>query len=374
MKKSLLLGIFLAVTLFLSPAVFAQDIDCDTCSDKTCRALPTIPCTTSVQGEGCYQEPLNNWECFIFPVCDCPDTIKEFKGGSKIGVRMHILTKGVYWADDVNDLTFYAYKSFEDACKKSSSKRMKGEFSDILYFKDQTCDPEKAMYPEPHSLCTWKDDDKNDTDSDHPKLKSLSTNSDNEDAFFTIPNDSTWDGYSFWSVQIPPIRIDTEEILRGESVRIRIEFIKPGTGGICQGACQVLCECTIEVATLCLSDEGCIYFPYVVSQLPPWATGIALTNLSDIPSEDMVATFYLTDANGDTFEYTKTDFASTNWSNVLDNMLGEFDGDPLKGQAWLRIRTNFEVDGYSFITDGSFGGSTLARECNWPYWYGYPIK
>lgn len=367
MKRSLLLGVFLAVTLILSPAAFAQEVDCETCGTKTCSQLPTIPCT-SVQGAGCYPQPIN-WDCFIFPVCDCPDTNTNFKRGSKIGVRMHILTEGVYWAEDVTNLTFYAYKSFEDACK-SSSKRMMGEFSDILYFKNQTCDPDTKMYPEPHNLCTWDDDDKNDTDEAHPKLTSLATNGDNEAAFFTIPNDSSWDGYSFWSVQIPAIRIDMDEVnaagLRGERVRIRIEFIKPGTGGICQGACQVLCECTIEVATLCLDDEGydgCIYFPYVVSQMAPWASGIALTNLSDIPAEDMEATFYLTDAKGDTYEYTKSDFTTTNWSNVLDNMLGEFDGDPMKGQAWLRVETNFAVDGYTFMTDGSFGGSTLARKC-----------
>lgn len=367
MKRSLFLGVFLAVTLILSPVAFAQEIDCPTCETKACRNLPTIPCQSG-QHDECSPEYLDNWQCFIFPVCDCPDTNTYFTEGESIGIRMHILTPGVYWASNVTTITFNAYDSLTDACNRSSD-RLSGDFSDLLYFKEQSCDPDDALVPEPHSLCTWNDDDVNDGDMAYPKLQSLSTNSDNDNAFFTIPPD--WEGYSYWSVQIPPIRIDVDEImeagLRGENVRIRIEFIVPGEGGICQGDCQVICECVIEVATLCQSDTGCIYFPYVVTQSQPWASGIALTNLSDLPAEDMVATFTLTDANGDTFEYTKSDFAAANWSNVLDNMLDEFDGTPQAGQAWLRIDTNFVVDGYNFITDGSFGGSTLARPCYYPF-------
>ncbi len=363
MKRSLLLGVFLAVTLILASAAFAQ-VTCYKCNTKNCKDLPIIPCG-SVQGIPCSPYYGVKSDCFVFPVCDCPDTSKYFKTGEPVGIRMHILTKGVYWGVNETTLGLTAYKKRDDVCNRAGDYKS-AVFEDILYFKDTTCYPDDALCPEDHDLCTWKDDDRNDGDEAHPKLKSLSTNSGNTAAFFTIPDD--WGGYSYWTVQIPALRIDVNEVQSGENVKIKIEFIRPGQGGICQGPCLVICECTIEVATLCegdaSSEEGCVYFPYVVTQSAPWTTGIALTNLSDIPAKDMEATFTLTDKTGAVFKYKKNDFTTVAWSNILDNMLGQFNGTPAPGQGWLLVETNFLVDGYSFMTDGNFGGATLARPCD----------
>lgn len=375
MKKTLFLGAVLAVSLMFAFTAVAQDgeVSCTKCDTKSC-SIPTIGCS-SVQESPCPAQPLP-WECFVFPICDCPDTATHFVAGAKIGVRMHILTEGVYWAENATELAFNAYESKTDACRGENNINIAGDdpnapysFTDILYFPEETCVTDEADLPVGHGECSWSEDD-------YPKLKSLSTNRRNQEAFLTIPEG--WDGFSYWSIQIPNIKIDINEVLAaglaGEKVRIRIEIVKAGEGGLCQGDCQILCECVVEVATLCGEDyasTGCIYFPYVLTQMKEmessWSCGIALSNLGDVAAEDMEATFTLTDKNGDSFSYTKDDFTTTNWANVMDALMGQFDGTPAPGQAWLKVVTNFPVDGYQFVTDGTFGGSTLARPCYQKY-------
>jgi hypothetical protein len=366
MKKLLALGMILSVTFLFVFTAAAQDTDpeveCPKC-EKGC-ALPEIPCPQEDQQGGRDCQPVEiPWECFIFPVCNCPDTEENFLEGQQIGIRMHILTEGVYWADQQTTLNILAYESIGDACEEDIDRQF-ATFSDILYFEDEVCDPDDAVIPYTGLDCTWSTDD-------NPKASSLGTNRDNPAAFFTIP--AGWEGYAYWTIEIPDIKIDVEEVLAaglsGENVRVRIEIIKPGTGGICQGSCQVICECVIEIATLCTTTGigvggGCIYFPYVLTQLSPWATGIALSNLGTVTPDAMVAEFILTDMNGDVFTYLKDDFESANYSNIVDALLGDFDGTPAPGQAWLKVETNFPVDGYQFITDGIFGGSTLPRSCD----------
>jgi len=38
---------------------------------------------------------------------------------------------------------------------------------------------------------------------------------------------------------------------------------------------------------------------------------------------------------------------------------------PTPGAALLRVYSNAEIDGYTFLTNGAFGGSTLPRACDW---------
>lgn len=112
----------------------------------------------------------------------------------------------------------------------------------------------------------------------------------------------------------------------------------------------------------CGGTPTCVYMPYVVTQSSPWVTGIAVTNLSpDVAAADMEVTFTLTDATGAQFTYTKDDFDSVVWGSYLDSMLSNFSGTPAPGVAWLLIQGNFEVDAYTYLTNGVFGGCTLAR-------------
>jgi hypothetical protein len=108
-------------------------------------------------------------------------------------------------------------------------------------------------------------------------------------------------------------------------------------------------------------------FPYVLTQSGPWNTGITLINLDpvSVPHSSMTATLYLTDKLGDTYTATKT-FASDEyaWSFSLDSILGDFDGTPAAGPAYLRILVNFPGNGYMFITNGSYGGGTYPKCCD----------
>ena len=78
-------------------------------------------------------------------------------------------------------------------------------------------------------------------------------------------------------------------------------------------------------------------------------------------ASEMEVIFTLTDSTGATFTYTKSDFTAKVWAVILDSIIGEFDGTPAPGPAWLRVQTNFTVDGYEFMSDGVFGAGTLPR-------------
>lgn len=407
MRKVLIFATILAVTMSFGFSALAQEIDCDPCKGYDWRSTE-IGCPSSEQAE-CIPWGLPWWE-FVFPICDCPDVAVNFAKGSKIGVRMHILTPGVYWAaNDEGDgvanwgvpeaydpdseppagfvrnnagIDFFAYKSAEDACGYGNINYevYSGTFSQILFFENETCDYDEDDFDEPlpesFPDCSW-------TRVDHPKPVSLATDPKSETAFFTIPHDDPpedselpisdedWSGYSYWVFDynsVPEIRLDSDEVLaanlRGEPIQIRIEFVKAGDEGICTGDCLVICECIIEIAQVCDTESGCIYFPYILTQTSPWVTGIALSNVGDsIPIGDMQAEFTLTDMTGEEFTYIKDDFESAVWSNVVDSMLDEFDGTPTPGNAILKIETNFIADGFQFITDGVFGGSSLPRAC-----------
>ena len=112
----------------------------------------------------------------------------------------------------------------------------------------------------------------------------------------------------------------------------------------------------------CGTIPSCVYMPYVVTQLSPWQTGVAITNLGTaVAPADMSVTFTLTDSTGTSYTYTKDDFTGTVYATFLDAILANFSGTPAAGPAWLLIQANFTVDAYEFLTDGTFGAGTLAR-------------
>ena len=119
-----------------------------------------------------------------------------------------------------------------------------------------------------------------------------------------------------------------------------------------------------EAADLVPCGGGSMYFPYVTN-MGSWDTGIVVTNLSsplnagDIAA--MEATFTLTDYTGEAFTYTKTNFTTGIYVNTLTGLISEAGWVPASGAAWLSVESNFNVDGYSFLTDGTFGAGTLPR-------------
>lgn len=372
MKKFMFLGTLMAVMLAFSFTAVANEVECDTCKNFS---LVNITCAGE-QSE-CY-DAMPDWQDIVFPVCDCEDADNEFLAGNQIGVRMTILTEAVYWGDEnpaignapyftgYDELTLVARNDDECNCvldPQGDPCPQYGAFC-ILYYDEN----ENIVQPGNHSCQV--------PNSEKAKIAGCDR-ADAGSSFVTIPEVNggigvqPWDGFSFWSIEMPPLRLDYDEVLagdlQGETVRVKIELVKPGQGGICQGPCQVICECIVEVAYICgppTATSDCIYFPYVFTQNLPWVTGIAITNLcpDSVPPADMEATFTLTDQTGAAVTYTKDDFTTTVWNGILDLMLTEFSGTPAAGPAWLKIHTNFAVDGYQFVTDSNFGGSSLPRQ------------
>ncbi len=90
----------------------------------------------------------------------------------------------------------------------------------------------------------------------------------------------------------------------GEVVRVEV-CLQGASGGICRD-CGDICCCIIDVGTLCCQegDQTCIFFPYVVTQIYPWWTGVAITNYGGNASLDLTLT--LVDQNGNAFVWQKT--------------------------------------------------------------------
>lgn len=122
--------------------------------------------------------------------------------------------------------------------------------------------------------------------------------------------------------------------------------------------------------TIVPCGSGCIYFQYVLQQNSPWFTGIAITNLSTSPDfTNSKATFTLTDSAGNQFEWVKTPVETVVFAFGLDTELANFKAKgavatPVKGAAWLKVETNYEVDGYEYLTNGSYSSSVLSRFCD----------
>ena len=149
--------------------------------------------------------------------------------------------------------------------------------------------------------------------------------------------------------------VNPDEAAAGTDVRFWVEASEVPCGSLFSGV--MTAASLVECGTI----PSCMYFPYVLTQTS-WATGIVITNLNpNISADNMEAILTLTDSTGAVFSYTKTDFTSTVWSFALDSVLAEYGWTPAPGNAWLHVQTNFTVDGYSFVTDGSFGAGTLPR-------------
>lgn len=130
--------------------------------------------------------------------------------------------------------------------------------------------------------------------------------------------------------------------------------------------CGALVDEVITGARLteCGGTPTCMYFPYVLTNFSPWSVGIAITNLSSqtVSAEDMVVTFTLTDADGVQYTAVKDDFTTVMWSANVSSEVSIPWPNPLpSGPALLEMECNFTCDGYSFLTDGTFGAGTLAR-------------
>ena len=296
----------------------------------------------------------------IFDICCCDEeAIAYFTVGQTIGVRMTSLTDGFYFTGDTVHIDIYEDDppaSEPDACDLQDMRGPEPFPGPYIYtnaagdvigpaVKTSGCTVpigEKAVVLESEKLTGYVI-----TDTDINESRCM------------------------WWFDMPAMRYDVDDATRGARVNVKIELLT-AESGIC-GDWKVICECIVDLGVWCPErDYGCMYFPYVLPGATAWHTGIVVTNLTSgtsyaVAPADMVATFTLTDKTGAQFTYVKDDFTNVVWSTWLNDILAEFDGTPATGPGWLKVKTNFEVDGYEFLTDGVFGAGTLPRRPH-PCW------
>jgi hypothetical protein len=115
---------------------------------------------------------------------------------------------------------------------------------------------------------------------------------------------------------------------------------------------------------------NCIYFPYVKVN-DPWACGVVvtMTETGSTPVAGTNLSLELMDSTGAKFTaaFAAGSLTSPFFVRVLNaDTMAELGWSPAPGTAMLKVYSNAPIDGYTFLTNGDFGGSVLAKECGWP--------
>lgn len=390
MKKLLILATMMVAVFGFSTGAFAASGDtvCTTC--KGC-VLENIPCEIDA-GQGvtgwcpgfeydCYTPTLTmptrtrngycqddvDCECrVLFNICNCEDP-SIFDSDATIGVRMTLLVDGMagqlgaYWADPaIAEIEFQTFGLNDgDPCTTTGNQET---FGTVNYWQS---DRITSAAPLAGGSC-----------NPVPAGNQAVVVCNDPLTGYTITADDVTEKRHVWWIDIPGMRIDRNVLNNGELIEVKIELLAAGTGGICAD-CDAVCECIVKVAIVCcdgeidipLPEKFGMYFPYVTWQ-GAWTTGIVITNISSIipyaqmvvAPADMEVEFVLHDVNGDQFTYKKEDFTTASWAFNMGTLVPEFSGTPANGPAWLEVRTNFLVDGYSYIQNGVFGLGTLPRQ------------
>jgi len=360
-----------------SPVVFDYD-NYDTTS--TTAALSSLGlhqgyCNGGV-GQGNEDHNVSNYRA-IMPICDCITggvATSKFDAGDIIGVRMTLLVdgtatknQGVYWAGGQATIPMGTYASKNAAC---ASPRYADTFGTVSYYTEL----------EPGTNSTPGVAPTNCSPTDNQKLLTIQTSplTDNPSAVppvtkagYQVTAQDITNQVSYWGIDIPAIMV-TSAAKAGSKVSVKIELLDATSAGICS-SCTPLCYCEIQIAVLGCEDGGqtqCINFPYVVTGIEEasgWSTGIAVANL-DTNVTAPVLTFKLTDSTGAIFTAERS-FTEKVGAWMLDTALANWTWvpatAPAPGAAMLQVSGNFNLDGYEFMTDGSFGAGTLPREnCN----------
>ena len=380
MKKLLLLFAAAAMVLaFSMPAAAAEYVGHQECCENCPKCdLDDIECPeTSLNQEdfcdyfdydtvrgnagalrtGAHGYTGDNENCkVIFDICCCDEeAIAYFIVGQTIGVRMTSLTDGFYFTGDTVHIDIYE----EDGpyCTTDTMVAPKPFPTPYIY---RNAAGTVITYAAKTSGCTV------------PALEKAVVLESEKLTGYVITQEDIDDSRCMWWFDMPAMRYDVDDATRGARVNVKIELMT-AESGICADW-KVICECIVDLGVWCPERPAhdSMYFPYVLPGDTAWHTGIVVTNLSSgtsyaVAPADMVATFTLTDKTGAQFTYEKSDFTTVVWSTWLNDILAEFDGTPATGSGWLKVDTNFEVDGYEFLTDGIFGAGTLPRK-PWYLW------
>jgi hypothetical protein len=139
--------------------------------------------------------------------------------------------------------------------------------------------------------------------------------------------------------------------------------------------CGAMINDAVSAATMveCGAGDRCMYFPYVLhgyTDAPAgslaWFSGIAVSNLSDaIAVADMEVTVTLTDSAGTAFNgVIPAEIANGKvFSFSIDQLIAAMGWEPADGPAWLMVKGNFTIDGYSFVFEDNngFGAGMMPR-------------
>lgn len=367
MKKLLLLLAAMAMVLAFSMPAAAHEPCCENC-DKCDLDDIGCPATSINEDDSCYyfdyDSPLfepnavktgafgytgDNEKCkVIFDICCCDEeAIAYFEEGQTIGIRMTSLTDGFYFTNDTVHIDIYEPDD-DDLCDNQGMLAPKA-FPGPYTYKNAAGEVITSATKLGDS-CTVLTGE-----------KAVELESEKLTGYVITKNDIDLSRCMWW-FDMPAMRYDVNDATPGVRVNVKIELLT-AESGIC-GEWKVICECIVDLGVWCpetVASTQCIYFPYVLPGDTVWDTGIVVTNISDVAIADMVATFTLTDKTGAEFTYTKSDFTSKVWAAWLNDILPDFSGTPEIGTAWLKVSTNFGVDGYEFLTDGVFGAGTLPR-------------
>jgi len=237
-------------------------------------------------------------------------------------------------------------------------------FSDVEYFLDTNC-----TKPATKGNCSngkvgdWSTTGPTDPLFAKGKVKAIRTATEITPTIITAAT-------PYWIVDIPPVTVDRDEYVSGQTVKVQVDLIGQTDKGYCT-SCNILCTCVYDIGIMCCdtSTLNCIYFPYVKVN-DPWACGLVIvnTNTGSVPAAGMSLTMELMDSAGAMFtaSYEEGELTSPWWIRVLNAAtMTELGWTPAPGAALLRVYSNAEIDGYTFLTNGAFGGSTLPRACDW---------
>lgn len=315
---------------------------------------------------------------FIIDICECPDAC-EIRKGEKVGIQMEILTTGVFWADNfdvtgkaIDTVPFKMYPlSGGDPCKVAPFKEDK--FTSVKYYegltKKTTASGRVGYTPvnqgQPAAGCFV---------GNVPSGKRVKVLQSEISGDYVLKDADVDNKLCVWMIDIPPMRLDGTA-KPGDKITVVVRLLWNRDQDLLCLDCTVpdICECKREVGIVCCdtkaTNEGCMFFPYVLQGLQEssgWVSGVAVSavGLTALPA-DAYCELTLQDQKGVTATWTNKALGSgLVWAFVLDNIMANFGKTLEPGACSLTVKSNYPIDGYTFMNANmQFGTGTMPRGC-----------
>lgn len=315
---------------------------------------------------------------FIINICECPAAC-EIGLNERIGIQMQILTPGVFWADnsavdgkDISAVSFEMYPPATNTC--TAPKNFPKKFNEVKYYQSlntRSTGSGRVVYEPvnegvPAAGCFAG----NVPAGNRVQILQSETSGD-----YKIVADDLVGNKCLWVIDIPAMRLDgTAKAGDKISVRVRLLWNREEDQLLCRGCIAAdICECVREVGIVCCdtkaTNEGCMFFPYVLQGLQEssgWVSGVAVSavGLTALPA-DAYCELTLQDQKGVTATWTNKALGSgLVWAFVLDNIMANFGKTLEPGACSLTVKSNYPIDGYTFMNANmQFGTGTMPRGC-----------